>query len=72
MLSLLDLEAVAESTKEHSKEDLIKGYMLIGIDDVTIISTLKQKEVVFAFLANAIAMFNISFFSSFLAFRFHD
>jgi len=46
---------------------MIKGYMLIGIDGVTIKSTLMVKDVVFAFIANAIAMFNISFFSSFLA-----
>lgn len=46
--------------------------MLIAIDDVTIMSTLKEKSVTFAFIANAIAMFNISFFSSFLAIRFHD
>ena len=45
--------------------------MLIGIDDVTIMSTLKVRSVTFAFIANAVAMFNISFFSSFLAIRFH-
>jgi hypothetical protein len=71
-LSLLDLEAVDQQAISHSKEEMIKGYMLIGIDDLTIMSTLKVKSVIFAFIANAIAMFNISFFSSFLAIRFHD
>lgn len=33
---------------------------------------MKIKDVVFAFLANAIAMYNVSFFSSFLAIRLHD
>ena len=72
MLSLLDLEDVDNKAQEHSKEEMIRGYMLISEDDVTIMSTLKIKAVVFAFLANAIAMFNVSFFSSFLAIRFHD
>ena len=54
MMSLLDLEAVDHQAQEHSKEDMIRGYMLIGVNDVTILSTFKQKEVFFAFLANAI------------------
>lgn len=72
MMSLLDLEAVDHQAQEHSKEDMIRGYMLIGVNDVTILSTFKQKEVFFAFLANAIGMFNISFFSTFLSIRYNN
>lgn len=41
LLSLLDLEAVDQQASEHTKEEMIRGYMCIGIDDVTIFSTLK-------------------------------
>lgn len=72
VLSLIDLENVEEQAQQRTKEELVKGYMLITEDEVTIKTTLMIPQVVFAFVANAIAMFNVSFFSSFLAIRFHD
>jgi hypothetical protein len=41
--------------------------MLLDISQVTILSTIKVKEVMFAFLANAIGMYNVSFSASFIA-----
>jgi len=38
-------------------------------EDITILSTLKIKAVVFAFLAQSMAMYNIGFFTSFFAIR---
>ena len=44
--------------------------MLIKVENVTIISAIDIKEVAFAFVASGIGMFNVSFFSSFIAIHF--
>lgn len=66
------MRAISVAAQTKTKDDILKGYNNIELDDVTILSTMKIKAVVFAFLANAIAMYNVSFFSSFLAIRLKD
>ena len=66
----IGLDSNYSSISRYTREELLKGLMLINIDQVTILSVFKVKETVFAFLASGIAMFNISFFSSFIAIHF--
>lgn len=66
-----DGQSVAQHNDNYSKEKLLEGYNLLKIEEITIGKTIRNKDVVFAFMANALGMFNISFFSSFLAIRFH-
>ena len=55
---------------KYNKNQLLRGYMLIKSDQVTILSTLKIKAVIFAFIANAIGMYNVCFSGSFIAIHF--
>lgn len=55
----------------YSRTQLLRGYMLLDIGQVTILSTLKVKDVLFAFLANAIGMYNVCFSASFIAIHLH-
>ena len=58
------------SNLNYTRADLLKGLMLIRKEKVTILSALKVKETTFAFVASGIGMYNVSFFSSFIAIHF--
>lgn len=46
---------------------MLKGYNLVLIEDINMMQVFRVKEASFAMAANAIAMYNVSFFTSFFS-----
>ena len=53
--------------KEENIDELLKGYNCVLIEDIGMIQVFHVKQASFAMAANAIAMYNVSFFNSFLS-----
>lgn len=68
MNDIKTLAALKTDKEKVSIENLkIENCNLLHIKDIKILTILKCREAVFAFAANAIGMYNVSFFTPFLS-----